>query len=78
MPQNFCSYIYGLLDVNIGMYLGSNTYLEFKQQVRDAIHRLEGVDLLPPDYLDYYRQKLQDLTSDMYTSCIDRTNCMQF
>ena len=78
MPQNFCSYKYGLFDVNIGMYLGSNTYLEFKQQVRDAIHRLEGVDLLPPDYLDYYRQKLQDLTSDMYTSCIDRTNCMQF
>jgi len=82
MPENFCSYSYGLLNLNLSIYL-SNTYHHFDQQVRDIISRLEdgrldGGILLPPDYLDYYRQKLQDFTSDMYTSCIDRINCTQF
>ena len=50
------------------MYLGSDI-LEFNNILRDAIRTRSN-------YLDYYRQKLQDFNKDMYI--IDRTNCMQF
>ena len=83
----FCDAKYGLLNPELTTQLNVDSYellianvtkeINDQREDYDQILEFSNTIIFPPDYLDYYTQKLQGFTRDMYDNCKSKTDCTE-
>ena len=85
--DEFCDAKYGLLNPELTTQLNVDSYellianvtkeINDQREEYDDILEFSNTIIFPPDYLDYYTQKLQGFTRDMYDNCKSKTDCTE-